>query len=213
MDEHRAHVRLQVDARLVEREGADARGRGGPDARQAHELLVGAGEGAAVLVHDLLRRTMQGKGAAVVAHALPLVQDVGVRRGGEGLHRGEAQQPGGPARLHAHHLRLLEHDLGEPYLVRVARVAPGKVAPVLGTQAADLRAEGVDVKRELGRHGRLLAAGTPARPLGGIARGDRHGAYSHETCGQPRRRASRRSVGPAFTAAQVCAASSRGASV
>ncbi|MEY2547020.1 MAG: hypothetical protein QOG48_2137 [Verrucomicrobiota bacterium] len=69
-------------------------------------------------------------GAAVVAEALPCVQDVVFARARK---RGESRETCEPSiivRQHGRHLRLLEHELRDENRVRIARAAPREIAPV-----------------------------------------------------------------------------------
>lgn len=186
MDEDRADVRLQIDVGLVEGEGADARRRRGADAGQGDQLFVPVRKRAAVALDNFDGSPVQGEGAPVVSHALPCREHVGVGGPGEGEDRGEASEPVVPARLDARDLGLLEHDLADPDEVGVARASPRQVAPVRGGKVEDARAEGGGVERRP-RRARLPHSPRCLRHL--------HARTFHE-----RRSASRRSVGPGFTA-------------
>ena len=93
----------------------------------------------------LLRAGLQALSTRVVAHALPLAQDIGQRRLGQGLDTGKTLDPTLPATIHTAHLSLLEHDLANPDGIGVARIAPRQVT----IEGAALRPDGVDEFREV----------------------------------------------------------------
>ena len=143
MEKHRAHVGLEVHTGEIERERADSLRRCGTDARQRRQSPRFVRKLPAVLADDLLGRRLEREGAPVVAHALPRLEHVGHRRGGKRLHRRKPVEPLRPAALDPRYLRLLEHDLRKPDLIRVARVAPRKIAIQTNAFRPHARTEGV----------------------------------------------------------------------
>ena len=215
MNENGAHVGLQVDAVLVESEGADAGRRGGADAGQRRELLHAVGPDAVELLDHGLGAAVKRERPPVVPHALPGLQHLCLRGLGKRLHAGKAFEPVGPATLHAHDLRLLEHDLADPHEVRVVDASPGKLAPQRRGQRAHARLECLHTLDEQGFH----AKGT-AEAVGGvfgclhIACGRQsHLRYFHSRISQPSLLAWQRSMTSGFTAWAVWAIWSMGASV
>ena len=85
---------------------------------------------------------MQVARTAVVAQPAPQRQHVVQVGRCQGLHIREALQETGVVVAHRDHLGLLQHDLGQPHPVRVARGLPGQViAPVLLLPAHQPRGE------------------------------------------------------------------------
>ena len=85
---------------------------------------AGARKVAAVLRHHDLRAAVQVAGAAVVAEAAPEREHLVERRRGQARHVGKALEKARVVGQHRGHLRLLQHDLGQPDAVRIARVLP-----------------------------------------------------------------------------------------
>ena len=149
---------------------ADAGCRGRSYAGQGHKLALGHGHLTAGLA-DGLRGAVHRQGAAVVAQALPLVQDVGGLGRGQHGRGGKALQPALPAAVHAADLRLLQHDLRDPDSVRVTRAPPGQVPVELAAALPDGGAEGEKFLGR-GRSGSGVRHGSPSRRgcrLGGAA--------------------------------------------
>src|SRR5262249_10573638 len=87
---------------------------------------------AAVFGNDLFGGRMKLPRAAVVAQAFPETQHFGFFGGSkfvDGRKRGHE-----PLEVIAHRgdLRLLQHDLADPYAVRVARFTPRQIAGMIG---------------------------------------------------------------------------------
>ncbi len=80
-----------------------------------------------MLGDDRLRRRMQVMRAAVVAESAPVLEHAIVRRGGQRAHVGERGEKALVVRDDRRDLRLLQHDLGQPDPVRVARALPRQV--------------------------------------------------------------------------------------
>src|ERR1035437_1495872 len=91
---------------------------------------------------DALRGAAQVAGARVVAEAAPQGQHVVFGGGGQGCHGGEACEEAAIVRDDGLRAGLLQHDLADPDGVRIARVAPGKIAMAAGVpgeqEAADV---------------------------------------------------------------------------
>ena len=145
VQQHRAHVGLQIHARQVERERSNPLSRGGPYARQRRQLLDARGKRAVIRTHDLLGGGLEGERTAVVPHALPRGEHLGSSRLGQREHTREPVEPLCPTRLHTRHLRLLQHHLGQPNLVRVVGAPPRKVAIQTNPFRSNQRTEGVHV--------------------------------------------------------------------
>ena len=109
------------------------------DAGQRADAVVVARETAGR--HDPLRGEAQIARARVVAEAAPQREHVVFGGGGQGCDRGEAFEEALVVRDDRLGARLLQHDLADPDAVRIARVAPGKIAMAAGVpgeqQAAD----------------------------------------------------------------------------
>jgi len=85
-----------------------------------------------LLRHDLLRGLLQIADARVVAEAFPQLVDFFRRRFRGGFNRRQFAQPAVPKGDNRFHLRLLQHDFGNPDRVRIARAPPRQVAGVRG---------------------------------------------------------------------------------
>ena len=111
----------------AERDRGDRGGRVRADAGQRAPALERARKRARR--GDGLRGAVEVAGARVVPEAAPLGEDVALLRPGERLDGRKARAEAFPAGHDDVERRLLRHDLGEPDRVRVARRAPGQVAP------------------------------------------------------------------------------------
>jgi hypothetical protein len=108
------------------------RGSGGTsDAGQRFDNICIAREHAAMLVHDLPRSCMQITRARVVTEAAPVLQHAIFMGGGEIRDRGKARHESLVIGNHSGDLRLLQHDLGNPYGIRIVRILPGQVMPAV----------------------------------------------------------------------------------
>ena len=97
------------------------------------------GQRAAVARDRLARDRVQPARPDVVAERVPGLDDVALGRRGQRLERRIAVEPLVVLRQHAIDLRLLQHDLGDEDVIRIARLAPRQVAsvpPVPGEQPA-----------------------------------------------------------------------------
>ncbi|MNI91098.1 hypothetical protein D3C73_1487140 [compost metagenome] len=91
---------------------------------------------------DLHGAAMQVAGAGVVAQPRPIRHHVFLRGGGKRGHVRKALQETFVIRNHRGHLRLLQHDLGQPDPIRVTCVLPGQiVAAMLALPGNDSRGE------------------------------------------------------------------------
>ncbi len=126
MEEDGPHVGLHVHPGHLMGEGHDPGGRSRPDAGQGQQPLIGVGQPPLPFCGALVRRALQGQGAAVVAEPLPQLQHIGHGCGGQGVHRGKRREEPLPEAAHASHLGLLEHDLGHEHGVGVIDMAPGQ---------------------------------------------------------------------------------------
>ena len=131
-----------------------------------------------------LRAAVQVARAAVVAQAAPQRQHVVQRRGGQRGHVGKALQEARVVVQHRGHLRLLQHDLGQPDAVRVARVLPGQAL------AAELPAPAQHALRDV-----AAPAGISARCCSSGAAARRRSAAAQPPC--RRRRACAGGAAPA----------------
>src|SRR5882672_5429911 len=86
--------------------------------------------------NDGLRSGVQITGPRVVAQPAPQRQDIVERRCRERLHAGKTRKEAPVVRNNGGNLGLLQHDLGEPDAVGIARPLPRQVvAPVTGLPA------------------------------------------------------------------------------
>src|SRR4029077_14373021 len=92
------------------------------DAGKRFDLCCGARERAEL--RNSLRSRVQVPAAGVVAQTAPELQHLVLRSRGQRLHGREATQEALVVRNDGAHLSLLEHHLGEPDAVGVARALP-----------------------------------------------------------------------------------------
>ena len=143
MQKDRAHVSLQIHAWKIKRKRTDALRRCRANTGQRDQIVRLARKLPAPILYDPLSGPMKRQSASVVAHALPSVQNIGRRSLSERLNSRKAIEPRRHTRLYARHLRLLQHDLGEPDDIRVARSAPRKVAITQNPFRTNHRTKGV----------------------------------------------------------------------
>ena len=143
MQKDRAHVGLQIHARKIECKRTDALRRCRANAGQRDQIVRLTRKLPIPVLHNALCSPVKRQGAAIVAHPLPRIQDIG--RGGLSKRPDsrKAIEPRRHARLHARHLRLLQHDLGKPDDIRVTRAAPRKVAITQDPFRTNHRTKGV----------------------------------------------------------------------
>ena len=114
--------------------------------------------------HHLLRAAMHVARAAVVAQAAPQRRAPRPRcRRPAPATSGKRCEEAREVAQHGRHLRLLQHDLGQPHAVRVARVLPGQLAAAVRALPA----------RPRGRQNRPAISGR-RRGHGGSCRAQRH---------------------------------------
>ena len=121
MQNHCAHIGLEIHTGQIKRKGADTLRR-----RRAHPRKFTQSRGvtrklAIKSLHDIHRRLMQRKRTTVVSHTLPSSQNIGNGRLSQGPNSGKALEPRRPSIANAHHLRLLQHHLRKPDAVWIAR--------------------------------------------------------------------------------------------
>ena len=128
--ENAKHVAVDGRRRQFEADRADRSGRVVADAAKRADLVVLRRKHAAVVADDLLRGALQIPRAAIIPEPFPkLVQPFGR----DARQREDVGQLGDKAavmidrRLDA---RLLQHDLGDQNVIRLAVHAPGKVSGV-----------------------------------------------------------------------------------
>ena len=109
---------------------------------------------AAVALDRLARDGVQPARPDVVAERPPRLGDVGFRRVGERLQARILLQPLVVFGQHAIDLRLLQHDLGDEDVVRVAGVPPRQVAAVRAIPLEQPAPEPLSIGRN--RHPELL---------------------------------------------------------
>ncbi|CUJ29983.1 Uncharacterised protein [Achromobacter xylosoxidans] len=135
-------VAVQDGRALAIGEGGDGGGGRAADAGQGGDGFGAGGEVAIPVARDLLGAAVQVAGAGVVAQAGPVGHHVFLGGGGQRGHVGKALQEAFVVGDHRGHLRLLQHDLGEPDAVGIPGVLPGEiVAAVLALPGDDARGE------------------------------------------------------------------------
>jgi len=127
--EHAGDVAVDERRALAKRDRRDRACGVRPDAGHRSELGGAARQRAGESRRDLARTGVEVARTRVVAEAGPRGEDVIERCVGERLRRREARHPALPVRDHRTDARLLEHDLGDPDRVRVARASPRQIAP------------------------------------------------------------------------------------
>src|ERR1043165_513243 len=135
------HISVEDGARLVEGDAGNCPGGVAPDAGQLEDVVEIFREPARVLRDDLPRRALQIADSRVIAEPFPKFVELAGRRLGGGSNRRELAHPACPIRDDGFHLRLLEHDFGNPDGVGVTRATPGQVASVGGKPRKQQRNE------------------------------------------------------------------------
>jgi len=125
-------IAIQNRRRLIEGDAADRSGGVAADAGQRQNLLELFRKFPAVFIHDELRGLLQIADARVIAESFPEFVDFGRRRARGSLYGRQFLQPAVPERDDRLHLRLLQHDFGDPDGVGITRAAPRQVARVRG---------------------------------------------------------------------------------
>mmetsp|Transcript_26221 Transcript_26221/g.61907 ORF Transcript_26221/g.61907 Transcript_26221/m.61907 type:complete len:444 (-) Transcript_26221:6636-7967(-) len=124
--EYPLHIAVEDGHALAEAEGRDGRGSRAADAGQGLQPGRGARETAAMQRGHGKRAGVQIARPAVVTQACPLGQHLIERRGSEVGNARPARQKALVVAQHGGHLGLLQHDLGQPDAIGVARVLPGQ---------------------------------------------------------------------------------------
>ena len=117
---------------LIERDAANRSGGVAADAGQFENVVECSRKSSPMLADEKLRGLLQIAGACVIAQAFPKFQDAFRGCAGQRPNRRQLTHPAFPIWNHGFHLCLLEHDLGNPDCVRIARATPWKVAGVPG---------------------------------------------------------------------------------
>ena len=133
------------------------------DAGKLHELIYTFGHAPGVFGGTYIGGALQRERAAVVAQALPFLDHIGRARRRERVNRGEMVQKPFPSGKHARHLRLLQHGFRNPNGIRIARIAPGKIA----VQRASRLAHPCLEFRDVGIAGLARKKGRLKRPFNG----------------------------------------------
>jgi hypothetical protein len=129
------HIAVDDGAGFVKSDAGDGRRGVTPDAGKRAQGAGGGGQPAGVIAHQAARGIMQGASAAVVAKSAPGGEHFGGLGGGKRGHVGKAAQKIAVTVQHRTHSRLLQHDFGNPDVVRVAGGTPGQRAAPAGKPA------------------------------------------------------------------------------
>jgi hypothetical protein len=139
---------VPVDDRLrtVERDRGHRARRVAPDTRELAQRLRIVGKPPGVPGHDHARSPLQVSRARVVAETRPQTEQRVGLGAGEALDVGKARQEALVVRDHRVDAGLLEHRLGDPDRVGIARAPPRQIAPVrvVPREQALAQAEGQD---------------------------------------------------------------------
>ena len=130
--EHPLGVAVAHDGPFAVAEGRDRARRARSHAGEFGQARSGLRKDASELGHPL-GRLVQIARAAVVAESRPERLHFVVRRPGEILHRGEGPEKFLKIPLHRRRARLLQHDFGEPPLVRRVVALPRKGVPAVAS--------------------------------------------------------------------------------
>jgi len=125
---HPGDVAVHGGGRLVKGDRTDCAGGVVANANQRFPFLHGARPAFWKLFEELSGCGLQAAGAGVVAQTSPQLKQLLSRGHGN---RAKVRQLGHPAleiRYHRRHLRLLQHDLGNPDGIRIGGATPGEVA-------------------------------------------------------------------------------------
>ena len=116
---HRRHGQAKGD-------GGDGPGGVVPHPGQGVDVLVGAGERPAEVVHDLPGGLLQVPGPAVIAQPLPQLHQPVLGQGGQSRRVGSGIEKAAVVVQHRRHPGLLQHDLGHPHPIGGGGAAPGQ---------------------------------------------------------------------------------------
>ena len=117
-------VAIQNGGALAKAKRGNGRRGGSANARQTLQIHRVLGKDAAKTSHHLDGAAVQIARAAVVTQPTPQTQHLVLRRAGQGCHIRKLLEKTGEIIQHRAHLRLLQHDLGQPHTVRIAGVLP-----------------------------------------------------------------------------------------
>jgi hypothetical protein len=135
--QHALHVAVENRLARPESKRGNRRGRRAADAGQRGKRRGIARKVAAMRAHDRGGRGVQVMRAPVIAEAAP-VREHGVDRGaGQCGDIGERIDKAQVVRRHRRDLRLLQHDLGEPDAIRIARVLPRQIVTAVRALPGD----------------------------------------------------------------------------
>lgn len=124
------NIALEDGHRPVESDAANRACRIAPDAGQCEDIMEIRRKSSAVLRNDLFRGLLEVADARVIAETFPKFMQLGGRGVGGGFDGGQLAHPALPIRYDRFDLRLLEHDLGNPDDIGIARTPPRKVAGI-----------------------------------------------------------------------------------
>jgi hypothetical protein len=144
--QHTLYVAVEDGMALFEGEREYGARRGSADAGQVRDRFYVRGKPPLVLVANDLCRMVQVARAGVVTETRPMLQHLVQCRIGEGYHIREAVHESYVIRDDRLHLRLLQHDLGDPDAVSVAGVLPRQVLAAIVVVPAQ------HARREIIRH-------------------------------------------------------------
>jgi len=153
-EEDASDVGIENRLALTEGEAEDSSSGVLANPLERHQGLFVGRQLAAVAGHRLARDRMEPSRANVVSEGTPGRGHVGFRGVGQCLHGWILPQPFVIFRQHSVHLRLLEHDLRDEYVVRIGGVAPGQVASVAAVPFEQAAAEPLPA----GGQGKCLAS-------------------------------------------------------
>src|SRR3990167_7918946 len=122
-----AHVGIKNRHAFRETECGNRSSGGATNPRQGSQHLGGARKGASVLCHNLLGAAKQVAGPGVVAQPAPEAHHFILLCLRQGHYVRKTLQKARVVVKHRSNLRLLQHDLGQPDPVRIARLLPRQV--------------------------------------------------------------------------------------
>jgi len=149
--EHTPDVAVQDRRMPAKGEHGDRRRSRSADAGQLRKRRRIAGETACMHANDPARGRMKVSGARVIAKAAPETQHLVLGCLRQRLHVGKSAQKALVIGDHRVDARLLQHHLGEPDAVRIARTLPGKVMASVAPLPADELASKIAHLRILAR--------------------------------------------------------------
>ena len=127
-DDHPSYIGIHGRHRHPERHAQDRACRVSSNPRKTHELVPPMGNLASKLFHNPAGCRMEMSRTAVISHILPRLQHVVLGGGRQGLNRRKPGQKTVVVRNNRLHLRLLKHNLRNPYVVGIRAVSPRQVA-------------------------------------------------------------------------------------